>query len=139
MSAQKPRSIAIYRRGLAWVDGRELGTQPTLLDHGRFLAALERSGQAIHAGPAHRLNDVPASGPIGLVSFPCDPDDVQALLRDDPGLLSGLLCSHRRLATAAQAQATAARQAARRSASAHICETLPPWLDWQRAAPRLPT
>jgi hypothetical protein len=49
----KPLSIAIYRRGPAWVDGRKLRDQATLLDHGRFLAALERSGQAVHAGPAH--------------------------------------------------------------------------------------
>ena len=40
----KPLSIAIYRRGTAWVEGRELRDQETLLDHGRFLAALERHG-----------------------------------------------------------------------------------------------
>jgi len=91
MTAPKPRSIAIYRRGPAWIDGRKLRDQPTLLDHGRFLAALERTGQAIHAGPAHYLDDVPATDPIGLVSFPCPAADVPVLLRDDPGLTSGLL------------------------------------------------
>lgn len=87
----KPQSIAIYRRGPAWVDGRKLGDQVTLLDHGRFLARLERAGQAIHAGPAHRLDEVPAGDPIGLVSFPCGPAEVPALLRDDPALVSRLL------------------------------------------------
>jgi len=40
----KPLSIAIYRRGPAWVEGRKLRDQETLVDHGRFLAALERHG-----------------------------------------------------------------------------------------------
>lgn len=29
--------------------------------------------------------------PIGLVSFPCGPNEVPALLREDPALISGLL------------------------------------------------
>jgi hypothetical protein len=87
----KPLSIAIYRRGPAWVDGRKLRDQATLLDHGRFLAALERSGRAVHAGPAHRLDEVPVTDPIGMASFPCAPAEASALLRDDPGLVSGLL------------------------------------------------
>jgi hypothetical protein len=87
----KPLSIAIYRRGPAWVDGRKLRDQPTLLDHGRFLAGLERTGQAVHAGPAHLLDKVPDTDPIGLASFPCGPAEAAALLRDDPGLISGLL------------------------------------------------
>jgi hypothetical protein len=91
MAEPKPRSIAIYRRGPAWIDNRKLQDQPTLLDHGRFLARLERAGQAIHAGPAHHLDEVPSSDPIGIVSFPSAPADVPALLRDDPALISGLL------------------------------------------------
>jgi hypothetical protein len=91
MAEAKPLSIAIYRRGPAWVNGKELREQPTLLDHGGFLAGLERAHQAIHAGPAHRLDDVPSTDPIGMASFPCSPDQVPALLRDDPGLVSGLL------------------------------------------------
>jgi hypothetical protein len=87
----KPLSIAIYRREPAWVDGRKLRDQETLLDHGRFLAGLERTGQAVHAGPAHRLDEVPMTDPIGMASFPCDPAGVPALLRDDPALISGLL------------------------------------------------
>jgi hypothetical protein len=87
----KPLSIAIYRRGPAWVDGARLRDQPTLLDHGRFLAGLERTGQAVHAGPAHRLDDVPMTDPIGMASFPCPPADLATLLRDDPALISGLL------------------------------------------------
>ena len=87
----KPLSIAIYKRGPAWVDGRKLRDRETLLDHGRFLAALERSGQAVHAGPAHRLDEVPVTDPIGMASFPCAPAEASALLRDDPGLISGLL------------------------------------------------
>jgi hypothetical protein len=87
----KPLSIAIYRRGPAWVDGRTLRDQPTLLDHGRFLAGLERAGQAVHAGPAHLLDEVPDADPIGLASFPCGPAGASALLFDDPGLVSGLL------------------------------------------------
>jgi hypothetical protein len=47
MAEAKPRSIAIYRRGPAWIRGRELRNQPTLLDHGRFLAKLELSGLLI--------------------------------------------------------------------------------------------
>jgi hypothetical protein len=73
----KPLSIAIYRCGPAWVDGRRLRDQETLLDHGRFLAALERSGQAVHAGPAHRLDEVPATDP--MASFPCAPAEASAL------------------------------------------------------------
>ena len=87
----KPLSIAIYRRGPAWVDGRRLRDQENLLDHGRFLAGLERTGRAIHAGPAHRLDEVPGTDPIGMASFPCGPDEASALLLDDPGLISGLL------------------------------------------------
>jgi hypothetical protein len=83
--------IAIYRRGPAWVDGRKLRDQETLLDHGRFLARLEQTGQAVHAGPAHRLDEVPTTDPIGMASLPCGPAEASALLRDDPGLLSGLL------------------------------------------------
>jgi hypothetical protein len=89
----KPLSIAIYRRGPAWVEGRKLGDQESLLDHGRFLAALERSGQVLHAGPAHRLDEVPLTDPIGMASFPCAPVEASVLLRDDPGLVSGLLFS----------------------------------------------
>jgi hypothetical protein len=33
MPELKPLSIAIYRRGPAWGDGRKLGDQETLLDH----------------------------------------------------------------------------------------------------------
>jgi hypothetical protein len=91
MPELKPLSIAIYRRGPAWVDGRKLRDQETLLDHGRFLAGLERTGQAVHAGPAHRLDEAPITDPIGMASFPCGPAEVPALLRDDPGLISGLL------------------------------------------------
>jgi hypothetical protein len=91
MPELKPLSIAIYRRGPAWVDGRTLRDQETLLDHGRFLAGLERTGKAVHAGPAHRLDEVPTTDPIGMASFPCRPAEVPALLRDDPGLISGLL------------------------------------------------
>jgi hypothetical protein len=91
VASAKPLSIAIYRRGPAWIDGKKLADQVSLLDHGRFLAGLERSGAAIHAGPAHRLDDVPDSDPIGMVSFPCEAADVPALLRDDPALISGLL------------------------------------------------
>ena len=88
----KPLSIAIYRRGPAWVDGRKLRDQATLLDHGRFLAALERSGGAVHAGPAHRLDEVRVTDPLGMMaSFPCAPAEPSALLRDDLGLVSGLL------------------------------------------------
>jgi len=91
MTEPRPRSLAIYRRGPAWIDGRKLRDQATLLDHGRFLASLERSGQVIHAGPAHYLDEVPAADPIGMVSFPYPVTGVPALLRDDPGLTSGLL------------------------------------------------
>jgi hypothetical protein len=87
----KPLSIAIYRRGPAWVEGRKLRDQESLLDHGRFLASLERSGQAVHAGPAHRLDEVPVTDPIGRASFSCAPVEASALLRDDPGLISRLL------------------------------------------------
>jgi hypothetical protein len=87
----RPLPIAIYRRGPAWVDGRKLRDQETLLDHGRFLARLEQTGQAVHAGPAHRLDEVPTTDPIGMASLPCGPAEASALLRDDPGLLSGLL------------------------------------------------
>jgi hypothetical protein len=34
---------------------------------------------------------VPDTDPIGLASFPCGPAEAAALLRDDPGLISGLL------------------------------------------------
>ena len=61
-------------------------------DHGRFLAGLERTGQAVHAGPAHRLDEVPTADPIGMASFPCGPDELPALLRDDPALISVPLC-----------------------------------------------
>jgi hypothetical protein len=91
MPELKPLSIAIYRRGPAWVDGRKLQDQETLLDHGRFLAGLERTGQVVHAGPAHRLDEVPITDPIGMASFRCGPAEVSALLRDDPALISGLL------------------------------------------------
>jgi hypothetical protein len=91
MSDVAPRSIAIYRRGPAWVDGTPLRMQQSLLDHGRFLAELERSGRAVHAGPNHRLDDVPLSDPIGVASFPCDAHETEGLLEDDPGLRSGLL------------------------------------------------
>jgi hypothetical protein len=91
MPEQKPLSLAIYRRGPAWVEGGKLRDQPTLLDHGRFLARLERTGQAVHAGPAHRLDEVPVTDPIGMASFPCGPAEAAALLRDDPALISGLL------------------------------------------------
>jgi hypothetical protein len=91
MNDRAPRSIAIYRRGPAWIDGTPLGQQPSLLDHGRFLAELERTGQALHAGPNHRLTDVPSADPIGVAAFPCDAQDAAGLLQDDPGLLSGLL------------------------------------------------
>jgi hypothetical protein len=73
------------------VDGRVLRDQPTLLDHGRFLAELEHTGRAVHAGPAHRLDDVPAADPIGFASFPSDVDAAGMILRDDPALVSGLL------------------------------------------------
>jgi hypothetical protein len=73
------------------VRGRELRDQPTLLDHGRFLAGLERAGSAVHAGPMYRLDDVPTADPIGVASFPGDVDAARLLLRDDPALLSGLL------------------------------------------------
>ena len=56
-----------------------------------LLGALERTGQVVHAGPAHRLDEVPITDPIGMASFPCGPAEVPALLRDDPGLISGLL------------------------------------------------
>jgi hypothetical protein len=91
MAEAKPRSIAIYRRGPAWIRGRELRNQPTLLDHGRFLAKLEQAGSAVHAGPMYRLDDVPTADPIGVASFPGDVDAARLLLRDDPALLSGLL------------------------------------------------
>jgi hypothetical protein len=91
MAEAKPRSIAIYRRGPGWIRGRELRNQPTLLDHGRFLAKLEQAGSAVHAGPMYRLDEVPAADPIGVASFPGDADAARLLLRDDPALLSGLL------------------------------------------------
>jgi hypothetical protein len=49
MAEAKPGSIAIYRRGPAWITGKKLREQPSLLDHGHFLAGLERTHQAIHA------------------------------------------------------------------------------------------
>jgi hypothetical protein len=91
MTCPAPRSIAIYRRGPAWVAGTRLVDQPSLLDHGRFLQKLEQTGQAVHAGPNHRLDEVPSRDPIGMVSFPGEVSETQDLLRDDPGLLSGLL------------------------------------------------
>jgi hypothetical protein len=59
MAEAKPRSSAIYRRGPAWIQGRELRNQPTLLDHGRFLAKLEQARSAVHAGPMYRLDEGP--------------------------------------------------------------------------------
>jgi hypothetical protein len=91
MTDAKPLSIAISRRGPAWIEGTALRDQPALLDHGRFLAALEQSGRAVHAGPVHRLDEVPAADPIGIASFPGDAEATRLLLRDDPGLVSGLL------------------------------------------------
>ncbi len=91
MTDQAPLSIAIYRRGPAWIDGRTLREQPSLLDHGRFLAELERTGQAVHAGPNHRLDEVPRADPIGVASFPCGAPETASLLTADPGLVSGLL------------------------------------------------
>ena len=90
-AALKPKSIAIYRRGSAWVPGRALRDQPTLLEHGRFLAGLERSGRAVHAGPAHHLGNVPEHDPIGLASFAVSAEEAREVVRDDPGLRSGLL------------------------------------------------
>jgi hypothetical protein len=87
----KPRSLAIYRRGPAWVEGKKFRDQPTLLEHGRFVAELESTGEAIHAGPVYRLDEVPEREPIGMVSFPGEPADAAALLHDDPALISGLL------------------------------------------------
>jgi hypothetical protein len=81
----------IYRRGPAWVAGRALGDQPTLPDHGRFLAGLERTGRAVHAGPAYRLDEIPGADPIGFASFPCGTSEARELLLTDPGLVSGLL------------------------------------------------
>jgi hypothetical protein len=91
MTELQPRSVAVYRRGPAWVDGTALRDQPSLLDHGRFLAALERTGRAVHAGPMYRLSEVPGADPIGMASFPCDTAATSLLLQDDPGLVSGLL------------------------------------------------
>jgi uncharacterized protein YciI len=87
----KPASVAIYRRGPAWIDGRALRDQPTLLDHGRFLAELENTGRAVHAGPMYRLDEVPAADPIGIASLPDGVDAARVILRDDPALVSGLL------------------------------------------------
>ena len=74
MTDAKPASIAIYKRGPSWIDGRALRDQPTLLDHGRFLAELEQTGRAVHAGPMYRLDAIPAADPIGIASFPGDVD-----------------------------------------------------------------
>jgi hypothetical protein len=41
---------------------------------------------------AYRLDDVPTADPIGVASFLGDVDAARLLLRDDPALLSGLLC-----------------------------------------------
>jgi len=84
----KPLSIAVYRRGPAWVEGRKLRDQETVLDHGRFLAALERSGQAVHAGPAHRVDEVPVTDPIGMASFPCAPVEASGV-HADPAAMEG--------------------------------------------------
>lgn len=87
-----PLSLAVYRRGPGWIPGISLREQPGLLDHGRFLARLERTGQALAAGPAHLLDEVPgAQEPIGFVSFPVPPDEARQIVADDPGLTSGLL------------------------------------------------
>jgi len=91
MTDAKPASIAIYKRGPSWIDGRALRDQPTLLDHGRFLAELEQTGRAVHAGPMYRLDAIPAADPIGIASFPGDVDAARVILRDDPALVSGLL------------------------------------------------
>jgi hypothetical protein len=91
MSGDAPRSIAIYRRGPAWIQGTRLRDQPSLLDHGRFLAGLEQTGVAVCAGPNHRLDEVPSSDPIGMAAFPSAPAETTSVLRDDPGLISGLL------------------------------------------------
>jgi hypothetical protein len=91
MTEAKPASIAIYRRGPSWIDGRALRDQPTLLDHGRFLAELEQTGRAVHAGPMYHLDVVAAADPIGIASFPGDVDAARLILRDDPALVSGLL------------------------------------------------
>jgi hypothetical protein len=86
-----PRSIAFYRRGQRWVDSLPLRDQPSLWQHGRFLADLERRGLALHAGPVHRLDDVTRSDLIGVASFTVDADAARLLLRDDPALMSELL------------------------------------------------
>jgi len=86
-----PRSIAVYRRGPRWVDGRSLREQPALLEHGRFLADLERRGVAVHAGPVHQLDDVTWSELIGVASFAVDTEAARLLMRDDPAVRSGLL------------------------------------------------
>lgn len=87
-----PLSLAVYRRGPGWVPGQTLESQPGLLDHGRFLARLERTGEALAAGPAHLLGQVPGSGePIGFASFPVEADAARRVIADDPGLTSGLL------------------------------------------------
>jgi hypothetical protein len=52
---------------------------------------LEQPGRAVHAGPMYRLDDVPATDPIGVATFPGDVEAARLLFRDDPALLSGLL------------------------------------------------
>lgn len=89
--ASLPQSIALFHRGQRWVDGLQLQDQPSLLEHGRLLASLERSGHAIHADPVHRLDDVPWSDLIGVASFAVEVDVARSLLREDPALRSGLL------------------------------------------------
>jgi uncharacterized protein YciI len=85
------RSVAIYRRGRAWQPGLSLRRQPTLLDHGAFLLGLEQAGTAEHAGPCHRLDEVPAEDPIGIVAFAVSAAEARAIVADDPGIHSGLL------------------------------------------------
>lgn len=91
MSDLRPRSIVIYRRGPGWADGEKLRDQVGLLEHGTFLARLEQTGRAVHAGPLHHLDDVPITDPIGIASFPCEISEISSILAGDPALISGLL------------------------------------------------
>jgi len=52
---------------------------------------IEHRGQAIHAGTAHHLDEMPTNDPIGFCSLPGPESSSREVLRDDPALRSGLV------------------------------------------------